>query len=113
MGTWGSGLYSNDSTVDVKEIYMQFLQQQFSNEEAYEKTKQDCYEYFGTDIEPLFWYALADTQWELGRLLPEVKSKALEWIEKKGGIDVWESAGKPHWKSSKRSCNPPCRQKKS
>ena len=39
MGTWGSGLYSNDSTTDVKEIYMQFLQQQFSNEEAYEKTK--------------------------------------------------------------------------
>lgn len=76
---------------------MQFLQQQFSNEEAYEKTKQDCYEYFGTDIEPLFWYALADTQWELGRLLPEVKSKALEWIEKKGGIEVWESA-----KSAKR-----------
>ena len=69
MGTWGSGLYSNDSTVDVKEIYMQFLQQQFSNEEAYEKTKQDCYEYFGTDIEPLFWYALADTQWELVGLM--------------------------------------------
>ena len=27
--------------------------------------------------EPLFWYVLADTQWNYDRLQPEVKEKAL------------------------------------
>ena len=32
--------------------------------------------------EPLFWFALADTQWNYGRLLPEVKEQALAWLDK-------------------------------
>ena len=34
------------------------------------------------DEEPLFWLALADTQWNLGVLLPIVKEKALCWVAK-------------------------------
>lgn len=92
MGTWGTSLYANDSTNDVKDCYKKFLQDMLSNEEAYQKTMEQCHEYIGDDEEPLFWYALADTQWRLGRLMPDVKEKALSWIENAGGLDIWEES---------------------
>ncbi len=92
MGAWGSGLYANDSTCDVRDAYEKFLRDGLDNAAAYEKTLEACREYLEDDEEPSFWFALADTQWRLGRLLPEVKAKALEWIEKDGGLDLWEES---------------------
>ena len=67
-----------------------FLEKQASNQEAYEKTLEKCKEYIGDQDEPLFWFALAETQWRVGRLMPEVKAKAQDWIEKDGGLILWE-----------------------
>ncbi|MGI6746437.1 MAG: hypothetical protein ACOX45_09990 [Acutalibacteraceae bacterium] len=92
MGTWGSSLYANDTTCDVRDIYTKLLQEQFNNEEAYQKTLEKCHEYINDENEPLFWYALAETQWKFGRLMPEVKAKALEWIKKGGGLSLWEES---------------------
>lgn len=91
MGTWGIGLYYNDTTLDVRDTYMQFLKQQLSDEEAYRKTCEEYEELIGTDEEPLFWYALADTQWNVGRLLPQVKDTALSLIQENGGVFIFES----------------------
>ena len=82
MGAWGSKLYANDTTCDVRDTYLDFLQDQLSNKESYEKTLDKYIEYIGDDEEPLFWFALAETQWKVGRLMPAVKENALHWIEK-------------------------------
>jgi len=93
MGAWGSGLYENDTTCDVRNFYMDLLRDQLSNQEAYDKTLEEFQECIGyDDDEPLLWFALAETQWKVGRLMPEVKAKALEWIEKGGGISLWEES---------------------
>ena len=89
MGTWNAGLFSNDITCDVKDTYMKFLEQQWGNQKAYQKTREEYEELIGTDEEALFWYALADTQWNVGRLIPEVKSNALAQIAQKGGCLLW------------------------
>lgn len=90
MGFWGSGLYQNDSTCDLRDDYIEHLRNQLSNEEAYEKIMEAYKELIGDEEEePLLWYALADTQWRVGRLMPEVKEKALMWIKKRGGLDGW------------------------
>ena len=94
MGTWNAGLFSNDTTLDVKDTYMKCLEQQLSNEEAYKKTYEEYEELIGTDEEPLFWYALADTQWNVGRLMPAVKEIALNLIAEKGGVSLWEDTPK-------------------
>jgi hypothetical protein len=95
MGTWGSGLYANDTTCDVKDAYLKFLQEGYANIDAFEKTLEKLHELIGDQDEPLLWFALAETQWSVGRLLPEVKEKALEWIKKYGGLELWlESAKK-------------------
>lgn len=90
MGFWGSSLYANDTTSDVRDTYMSYLVDQLSDQEAYDKIMEKVAEYLeDEDEEPLVWYALADTQWKVGRLLPEVKEKALYWIERKGGLEPW------------------------
>lgn len=90
MGYWGTGLYSNDCTCDVRDTYLGYLNKGVPNEEAYKKTVNALSEYMGTEEEPLVWYALADTQWKHGRLEPFVKSKAQEWLDKEGGVSLWE-----------------------
>lgn len=102
MGAWGASLYANDSTCDVRDSYKKLLQEQLSDEEAYQKIIEQYREYIGDEDEPLMWYALADTQWRLGRLMPEVKGKAIAWIEKNGGVTLWEDSknGGAGWKKT-------------
>lgn len=85
MGVWSSSLFSNDIACDVKDTYIYFLRQQYSNDEAYQRTYKEYEDMIGTENEPLFWYALADTQWCMGRLMPAVRDTALCFIRENGG----------------------------
>lgn len=103
MGTWGPGLYANDTTCDIRDTYMELLMDQVEDEAAYQQMLDQFKEYMDDEDEaPLFWYALAESQWKTGRLLPEVKEKALWWIERNGGIEPWlESSSKgAGWKKT-------------
>lgn len=98
MGVWSIKLYGNDDTCDVRDTYKQALKV-FDDIKAYERTTELFSEYFGSDEEPLFWYALADTQWTLGRLMPEVKEKALHFISCHGGYELYEDGYAEKWLS--------------
>lgn len=53
-------------------------------------------------MQQLRWYALADTQWDFGVLLPEVKEKTLRWIEKENcmlALQTFNAAAKKQRKS--------------
>lgn len=104
MGTWNTGLFSNDTTSDVRDTYIQCLKQQLSNEEAFQRTYEEYKELIGTDEEPLFWYALAETQWKVGRLTPEVRDTAINFIQKGGGVFIWAESpvGALKWKNTLR-----------
>jgi len=80
MGTWSTKLYGNDTTSDVRDTYIEYLRKTANDAEAYNMTCNDYRELIGDDEESLFWFALADTQWRLGRLLPSVKLNALKFI---------------------------------
>ena len=102
MGIWGSELYDNDSACDVRDGYLDFIQDGLDNENAYIKTMEVFHEYIGDQDEPLLWFALAETQWRVGRLRQDVKDKALEWIEKNGYLDMWTGnpKGEAGWKKT-------------
>lgn len=89
MGYWGSKLYENDFTCDVRDTYIGFLERQYCNEDAYKNTLYDFHYSLGTDEEPLLWYALADTQWRFGKLNSEVQERALFWLDNGGGSNLW------------------------
>ena len=87
MGAWGTGLYQDDTTCDIKDDYITYLKVGMTNEEATRRIVEEndwCFEY--EDEGALLWFALADTQWKYGRLLDEVKEKAIECID--SGIDL-------------------------
>lgn len=99
MGAWGTGLYQDDVSCDVKEEYLNRLRVGMSNEEAtrnvieYNMDLVDDY-----DDGPIFWFALADTQWKYGRLLEEVKKEALKQIEAGTDLLRWEENKKQYQK---------------
>ena len=74
MGTWGAGLYQDDVAEDVRDYYMNQLRKGKSGAEVTLELIDDynC-EIFDTEDAPIFWFALADTQWNLGRLEEHVK----------------------------------------
>lgn len=99
MGAWGTGLYQDDVAEDIKAEYIELLKIGKTNQEAYDELIEDN-QLIIKDLEdgPVFWFALADTQWRLGRLMPYVKEQALKYIEE--GIDLhkWEEWGSPFLK---------------
>lgn len=91
MGAWGANLYQDDVALDVKDEYKDNLRRGKTNEEAMQEII-DKYQELLEDKEDrgVFWLALADTQWNLGRLDEQVKEQALEIIELGTDLKRWE-----------------------
>ena len=95
MGTWGTSLYANDSACDIRGDYVDKLKRGKSNEIATQEIIEQSQGYINDDEDgPLFWFALADTQWNYGRLLSFVKEKALYFIPKEEELGRWKETGK-------------------
>ena len=106
MGAWNTSLYGNDTARDVKGDYVHKLRSGKSDQEAmeamlveYERTKDD------EDEGPLFWLALADTQWEYGRARRRFNCLRRGWIRSDGakrGRKSWQPGTKPagRWEKS-------------
>jgi hypothetical protein len=103
MGTWGPGLYSDDTALDIREEYRDLLGEGVHEPEAtlrmldqWKDGLQDA------DFAPVFWLTLADTQWNVGRLQPRVRTEALAVIE--GGTDLqrWQADAAPEFVAKRR-----------
>lgn len=103
MGAWGPGLYQDDVAEDVKTEYVNLLRIGKTNQEATEKLIEDNRMIINDfDDAPIFWFALADTQWKLGRLLPYVKDKALMYLTKEDDLKKWDNGNKTSYKYRKK-----------
>jgi hypothetical protein len=91
MAAWGTALYSDDTTCEVRDAYIENLKHGLSDEEAY-KQILDRYGDLLADHEVacLVYFALAETSWRYGRLHQDVQSRALVLIEAGGDVFVWE-----------------------
>ena len=83
MGIWGLELYQNDTALDIRDKFEELYNRGESVPNITDKLICDYNDIMGdANEESLFWFALADTQWDFGVLLDFVKEKALFWIEK-------------------------------
>lgn len=94
MGVWGTGLFSDDTALDVRDAYRKCLLEGMDGAPATDKILND----FRTSIEdpdegPPLWLALAATQWRYGRLEQRVRDRALTIIE--SGADLARFSAKP------------------
>lgn len=91
MGAWGTGLYSDDTTCDVRDRYVRNLKDGRSSDDSC----QEILDRYGdllrdTETACLVYFALADTAWRYGRLNEAVKDRALSLLKSGGDIVVWE-----------------------
>lgn len=81
MGTSGAKLFNNDLANDVRGDYLDSLRRGKENVQATDYIIERYQDSLSEEEEPLFWFSLADTQWEYGRLEPRIKEKAEYFIE--------------------------------
>ena len=82
MGAWGTGIFSDDTACDVRDMYHDFLAYGYDDLKA----ERAVIEYWipqvsDTEEEPTFWFALAATEHQYGRLSDTVHDRALYYVE--------------------------------
>lgn len=91
MGAWGPRLYQDDIAEEVRDYYKDQLHRGETGKEIMQELiAQNEYTISDSDDAPIFWFALADTQWNLGRLEDFVKEQALYHIRHGYDIRRWE-----------------------
>ena len=90
MGAFGHKIFDDDFALDVRDAYLDYLFDGLPNAEATEQLQsdleaslQDCEERI------TFWLALAETQWDKGRLIDSVLQKALKMLEEPVRAEMW------------------------
>ena len=93
MGTWGTGLFSDDLAADLRGEFRDLIGEGLTTEAAvnrlqgeHESSVRDPEE------ESVFWLALAETGWRLGRLQDTVLKNALRVIDSGQDLSRWEDA---------------------
>ncbi|MCR5383719.1 MAG: hypothetical protein K6E72_03645 [Saccharofermentans sp.] len=95
MGAWGVKIFQSDVALDVKEEFKAELLLGKSDEEALKSVLELCRDFVNDmDDQYDFWFAIASYSYELGRLLPEVKDKAISLIDDGGDLERWEGREK-------------------
>lgn len=106
MGAFGTELYSDDYACDVRGDYIHRLKLGKTNEEATKELVTMNKEVMGDrEEEPIFWFALADTQWDYGRLQDFVRNKALYFLQQTGDLQRWSDSGEKqlnNWKEMRK-----------
>lgn len=96
MGSWGTALYSNDTSSDVRDMCNE-IYPFVSVEEGTKLILKEYADVVNSDIldddYANFWYALADWQWKHGILSDEIRDKAISLLEAHAGIEEWEEDG--------------------
>ncbi len=91
MGTWGTAIFSDDLASDIKSEFRNKIGFGKTSIEATEELLIDYSEEIeDSDESSVFWLSLALTQWNIGRLLENVKEKALEVIENGQDLEKWK-----------------------
>jgi hypothetical protein len=88
MGTSGVSVFADDFALDVREAYLKLLTDGVDDAKA---TRRMIRDFATADVDegPVFWVALAATQWEYGRLDATVKKRALKAIDQGTDLERW------------------------
>jgi hypothetical protein len=89
VGTWGTGLFSDDEALDIRAHYRQLLEEGVEDSAATRQTLEKFGPYL-EEPDSVALIAFAVTQSKLGRLEPDVRDRALAIIDAGADLAVWE-----------------------
>jgi hypothetical protein len=79
MGTWGVGIFADDSALDIRDSFRELVGAGYSSEDAVERLVSEGHlGEIDRDEVAADWISLAVTQWKTGRLLDSVRDRALD-----------------------------------
>lgn len=94
MGSWGTDIFSNDTSADVRDEYRELLSAGVEDAEATRLLAEDhADDIADPDVAADFWLGLAAAQWEMGRMEAPKRTKALELIESGSDLRRWRDLG--------------------
>lgn len=94
MGVSSAAIFGDDTACDVRAAYRELVANGSSGPEATDTLLRDWGDIIDDEDDgPVFWLALAATQWAWGRLEERVKSKAVEIIDGGSSLARWAEAG--------------------
>jgi hypothetical protein len=90
MGVIGPALFDDDTAADVRGTYRAYIEQGIDDKEALRRILERYQPWFGREpgIGALVGFAV--TQFELGRLDPEVRDQAIAAIDHGGDLQLWQ-----------------------
>src|SRR5262249_55910150 len=106
MGTWGTSIFADDTTAEVRDSYRELIASGVTDADALRQIKTkflDVEPSIRSAIESRFWLALARTQWEIGRLDDKTKAKAFDVIDSGKDIETWRTLGATEPEIKKRA----------
>jgi hypothetical protein len=90
MGTWGTGIFSNDTAADIRGDFRELLEDGLTPEQATERIiGKSSHSVDDPDDGPSFWTGLAAAQIALGVLQPPVRDRAVALIDSGGDLHLW------------------------
>lgn len=92
MGSWGAGIFANDTAADIRSEYRAHLEDHVADADA-TRLVTESFDYLRESDSGELWVALAAAQTEVGRLDTEVKAAALAAINQGAGLELWADAG--------------------
>lgn len=89
MGTWGTGVFSDDVACDVRDHYRELLEDGVEDDAAIRLTVERFRAYL-EESDGVALLAFAVTQSKLGRLDPDIRDQALALLDRGADLEVWE-----------------------
>lgn len=94
MGTSGDSILADDDAREVYDHYRRLINQGQDDaavRQALERSWADSIA--DSDDGPIFWFAVAQAQWEFGKLDPEVMRTVAEIVDGGLGLERWREGG--------------------
>jgi hypothetical protein len=89
VGVSGVGIFSDDNAADLRGDYRHYLSIGIDGPAATDRLLKEWAPVGDPDLEPVFWLALAVTQWKVGRLESRVKQEAIRVIDDASALRPW------------------------
>ncbi|MBO9129185.1 DUF4259 domain-containing protein [Bacillus sp. 165] len=93
MGAWGTGIFDNDTTCDVRDDFYELLEEGLSVEDATKEVLDRNLEEDDLEVVSWIYTGLAAAQLEKGILQEEIRVKTIELIEKGADLELWAEGG--------------------
>ena len=94
MGTWGTGMTSNDTFCEVYERFFEYYNGDYEIEKISGILEKDFSETLSLqEVANEYWFALAKAQWDIGCMQDAVKEKVRSVVISEADLKLWKELG--------------------